>query len=153
MISAPTQTPDLTGGGRTASADEFTSHSPCAAVRITHSGQINHDTAQSAAGGPIRQVKGLSWQDLRQLPLVAPVTGPAQRPKTQPTVARMAAANHDKLKRPLPRHRGHGGGKILRPGSAGWATLGNPVPSQAEHLTSVGTGFDFIGFMMIVSWI
>ena len=40
--------------------------------------------------------------------------------------------------RPLPPHFLQGAGKILRPGSAGCLTLGNPVPSQASHFVSRG---------------
>jgi hypothetical protein len=49
--------------------------------------------------------------------------------------------------RPLPRHCLQAGGKILRPGLAGWATVGNPVPSQAGHLTSVDAAFGFKFFI------
>jgi hypothetical protein len=40
--------------------------------------------------------------------------------------------------RPLPPHSLHGGGYILRPSCAGCFDAGNPVPSQAGHLCSVG---------------
>jgi hypothetical protein len=35
----------------------------------------------------------------------------------------------------------------------GCATAGTPVPSQAEHLTSVDASSDFKFFMAIISWI
>ena len=47
------------------------------------------------------------------------------------------------LIRPFPEHCPHGGGYILRAALAGCATVGNPVPSQAEHLTSADVSRDF----------
>jgi hypothetical protein len=41
---------------------------------------------------------------------------------------------------------------LLRPACTGCPTTGNPVPLQAEHLTSVGASLDFKLFMAIISW-
>jgi hypothetical protein len=44
----------------------------------------------------------------------------------------------------LTAHSLHGAGSILRPGDIALVTLGNPVLSHAEHLSSVGLTVGFI---------
>jgi len=51
----------------------------------------------------------------------------------------------------LPPHSLHGAGKILRRGSTGCLTLGNPVPLQAEHFTSSNASSVFNLFIKYAS--
>jgi hypothetical protein len=58
-------------------------------------------------------------------------------------------ASVSNIERQRPPHSLHGAGKILRPGSTGCLTLGNPVPLQAGHLISAtGSLSRFIKFAL-----